>query len=306
MYDNCPKCRASNRSSDAKCYSCGSSMQAPSPTEQPPALTLAERERRAPSLTRLFLVVLLIGAGVGGWYTTRSDTNLRIEVVRFTDKGTGLLSHSVRPNDKIFLQADLRGWTADKSGMCNGRLTAWFEGPWPLYFQNGFQIPKFRKNSDITHVPISETLTIPSHIESGEYTLHLKLKDLNSDNTVDYQHQFRVIASESKRDQRAHRACVEQVDRVANMCLTHLMLEKKAPANWEDLVPDYLSVEPICPAVGEANYGLKLNGNRFRVFCKGNHHSEVGAGENRPYYGGTMERIGAYSGSVSDVEMEEY
>ncbi|MCL5773285.1 MAG: hypothetical protein M1536_02760 [Firmicutes bacterium] len=60
------------------------------------------------------------------------------------------------------------------------------------------------------------------------------------------------------------------------------------PASLKQLVPNYIQKIPACPAAGKDTYSISykssVNPDAFTVYCSGNNHKEVNAGENCPMY----------------------
>lgn len=60
------------------------------------------------------------------------------------------------------------------------------------------------------------------------------------------------------------------------------------PTSLKQLAPDYLRSIPTCPAAGKdtysSSYTSSQNPDAFTVYCSGNNHKDVDAGENYPMY----------------------
>lgn len=87
----------------------------------------------------------------------------------------------------------------------------------------------------------------------------------------------------------AFQSCGSNLKNMATACEMYSTdNEGHYPTSLSQLVPGYMKTIPTCPAAGKdtysSSYSSASNPDMFTLYCSGNNHKEVNAGENYPQY----------------------
>ena len=82
--------------------------------------------------------------------------------------------------------------------------------------------------------------------------------------------------------------CYNNVKRLSVQLDVYKKQQGKYPQSLESLVPGYFEGLPACPEAGKDTYSegyiVSSDGSTFTLFCRGNHHSDLGIPPNFPFY----------------------